>query len=41
MFLGVGETSIWIGCVNKKKDNPGPREATQEADDEHYYNRKQ
>ena len=32
---------VWVGCRNKKKDNPGPREATTEADDEHYYYRKQ
>lgn len=41
MFPNGGETPIWIGCINKKVDNPGPRESTQEADDEHYYHRKQ
>lgn len=32
---------MWIGCINKKKDNPGPRESTTEADDDHYWQRKQ
>lgn len=41
MFIGGGETPVWLGCINKTVDNPGPRESTQEADDEHYYHRKQ
>jgi len=41
MFPNGGETPIWFGCINKKKDNPGPRESTQEADDDHYTHRKQ
>ena len=40
MFPGGGEFPVWLGCLNKKKDNPGPRESTQEADDKHYYHRK-
>lgn len=35
------EKPLWLGCLNKKVDNPGPREATREADDDHYWQRKQ
>lgn len=41
VFPMGGETPLWIGCLNRKVDNPGPREATQEADDDHYWQRKQ
>ena len=41
MFPGGAETPIWLGCINKKVENPGPRESTQEADDDHYAHRKQ
>ena len=41
MFPNGAEKPLWFGCINKKVDNPGPREATREADDEHYWQRKQ
>lgn len=41
LFPMGGEKGLWFGTLNKKVDNPGPREATQEADEEHYWQRKQ
>jgi uncharacterized protein (DUF2345 family) len=41
MFPMGAERPLWIGCLNKKVDNPGPRESTREADDEHYWQRKE
>lgn len=41
MFPMGAETPIWIGCLSKKGDNPGPKESTQEADEDHYWQRKQ
>lgn len=38
---GRSDKPLWFGCINKKEDNPGPRESTREADEDHYWQRKQ
>jgi hypothetical protein len=41
MFISGSEKPIWLGTISKKQQNMGPKESTQEADEEHYFHRKQ